>query len=409
MDTTPKFPEISDEELLTKVQEQTFKFFWDFGHPVSGLTRERNTSGETVASGGSGFGMMAIVTGIERGFITRAEGIDRLKTMVEFLGNADRFHGAWSHWLNGTTGKVIPFSTRDNGGDLVETSYVIMGMLTVRQYLNDAEPNELDLTQKINQLVGEVEWDWYTQGETSLTWHWSPNYNFEMNLKIRGWNEALITYALAAASETHGISKQVYDGGWKNSSHFINGKKFYDITLPLGTDYGGPLFFEHYSFLGIDPQNLRDDQVNYWEQAVNHTLINRAHCIVNPRGYVGYGENCWGLTASDGNTGYSAHSPTNDRGVITPSAALSSFPFTPTESMDVIKHLYYGLGDRIWGPYGFYDAFNVTEEWYASSNIAVDQGPIMIMIENHRTGLVWDLFMSCPEVQQALSDLGFTY
>jgi hypothetical protein len=198
--------------------------------------------GETVASGGSGFGMMTIVTGIVRGFITRAEGIERLKKMIDFLGNADRFHGAWSHWLNGTTGKVVPFSTRDNGGDLVETSYVVMGMLTVRQYLNEAEPDELDLKHKINQLVGEVEWDWYTQGENSLTWHWSPEYNFEMNLKIRGWNEALITYVMAAAPGAHSISKEVYDNGWKNSSHFINGKKFYDITLPLGTDYGGPLF-----------------------------------------------------------------------------------------------------------------------------------------------------------------------
>lgn len=409
LDTTPKFPEISDEELLTKVQMETFKFFWDFGHPVSGLTRERNTSGETVASGGSGFGMMTIVTGIERGFITRAEGIERLKKMIDFLGNADRFHGAWSHWLNGTTGKVVPFSTRDNGGDLVETSYVVMGMLTVRQYLNEAEPDELDLKHKINQLVGEVEWDWYTQGENSLTWHWSPEYNFEMNLKIRGWNEALITYVMAAAPGAHSISKEVYDNGWKNSSHFINGKKFYDITLPLGTDYGGPLFFEQYSFLGIDPQNLKEGAINYWEQAVNHTLINRAHCVVNPRNYVGYSANCWGLTASDGNNGYSAHSPTNDLGVITPTAALSSFPFTPQESMDAMRHFYYMLGDRLWGPYGFYDAFNVTEEWYASSNIAIDQGPIIIMIENHRTGLLWDLFMSCPEVQQSLSDLGFTY
>jgi hypothetical protein len=409
LDTTPKFPEISDEELLTKVQMETFKFFWDFGHPVSGLTRERNTSGETVASGGSGFGMMTIVTGIERGFITRAEGIERLKKMIDFLGNADRFHGAWSHWLNGTTGKVVPFSTRDNGGDLVETSYVVMGMLTVRQYLNEAEPDELDLKHKINQLVGEVEWDWYTQGENSLTWHWSPEYNFEMNLKIRGWNEALITYVMAAAPGAHSISKEVYDNGWKNSSHFINGKKFYDITLPLGTDYGGPLFFEQYSFLGIDPQNLKEGAINYWEQAVNHTLINRAHCVVNPRNYVGYSANCWGLTASDGNNGYSAHSPTNDLGVITPTAALSSFPFTPQESMDAMRHFYYMLGDRLWGPYGFYDAFNVTEEWYASSNIAIDQGPIIIMIENHRTGLLWDLFMSCPEVQQSLNDLGFTY
>ncbi len=409
LDTTPKFSEISDEDLLTKVQEYTFKYFWDFGHPVSGLARERDTSGETVTSGGSGFGMMAILVGIERGFITREAGISRLKTMVEFLEQADRFHGAWSHWLNGTTGKVIPFSTKDNGGDLVETAYAVMGMLTVRQYLDEGDAAESDLIDKINSMVDDVEWDWYTQGENSLTWHWSPDYNWDMNLKIRGWNEALITYVLAAASGTHGISTDVYDGGWKNSDHFLNGEAFYGITLPLGEDYGGPLFFEHYSFLGIDPRDLQDSQVNYWEQVVNHTLINRQYCILNPKDYVGYAENCWGLTASDNNNGYSAHSPTNDLGVITPSAAISSYPFTPEQSMDAIRHFYYMLGDRLWGPYGFYDAFNVTEEWYASSNIAIDQGPIIIMIENQRTGLLWSLFMSCPEVQQALDDLGFTY
>jgi hypothetical protein len=409
LDTTSKFPEISDEDLLTKVQEQTFRYFWDFGHPVSGLSRERDTSGETIASGGSGFGVMAIIVGIERGFITRSEGIARLKTMIEFLEQSERFHGAWPHWLHGTTGEVIPFSTKDDGGDLVETSYVVMGMLALRQYLNDVDATEAAMIDTINDLVDGVEWDWFTQGENSLTWHWSPNYGWDMNLKIRGWNEALITYVLAAASTTHGISGEVYDEGWKNSNHFLNGDKFYDITLPLGSDFGGPMFFEHYSFLGIDPRNLQDGEVNYWQQAVNHTLINRQHCIVNPKGYVGYDENCWGLTASDGNNGYSAHSPTNDLGVITPSAALSSYPFTPRESMDAIRHFYYMLGDRLWGPYGFYDAFNVTEGWYASSNIAIDQGPIIIMIENHRSGLLWDLFMSCPEVQQALDKLGFTY
>lgn len=409
LDETPKFPIISDEELLTKVQEQTFKYFWDFGHPVSGLTRERDTAGETIASGGSGFGIMAIIVGIERGFITRAEGITRLKTMVEFLEQSDRFHGAWPHWLNGTSGKVIPFSAKDDGGDLVETSYVIMGLLTLRQYLDVGNAIEGELVDKINTMVAGVEWNWYARGENVLTWHWSPNFGWDMNLKIRGWNEALITYVLAAASGTHGISTQVYEGGWKNSNHYENGKNFYNIKLPLGEDYGGPLFFEHYSFLGIDPRNLADAQVNYLEQAVNHTLINRQHCIVNPQGYIGYSADCWGLTASDGNGGYSAHSPTNDRGVITPTAALSSFPFTPEESMDAIKYFYYMLGDRLWGPYGFYDAFNITEGWYATSNIAIDQGPIIIMIENHRSGLLWNLFMSCPEVQIALDKLGFTY
>jgi len=409
LDTTPKFPEIPDEELLTKVQEYAFKYFWDFGHPVSGLSRERNTSGETVASGGSGFGLMAIIVGIERGFISRAEGVARLKTMIGFLEQADRFHGAWSHWLNGTSGKAIPFSAKDDGGDLVETSYAAMGMLTVRQYLDANDVEEAALIDQINDIEDGIEWDWYTQGENALYWHWSPNYNFEMNMKIRGWNEALITYIMAAASETHGISTEVYENGWKNSDRFLNGREFYGIKLPLGRDYGGPLFFEQYTYLGIDPRNLADAQVDYWEQAVNHTLINREHCIVNPKNFVGYSQYCWGLTASDGNEGYSAHSPTNDRGVITPTAALSSFPFTPQESMDALKHFYYMLGDRTWGPYGFYDAFNITAEWYANSNIAIDQGPILLMIENHRTGLLWDLFMSSPEVKQALDKLGFTY
>ncbi|NJN28270.1 MAG: hypothetical protein HC819_21030 [Cyclobacteriaceae bacterium] len=407
IDPTPKFPLLSDDELLTKTQQQTFKYFWDFGHPVSGLARERDTSGETVATGGSGFGIMAIMVGIERGFITREEGLTRLRTMIDFLSNADRFHGAWPHWINGSTGKVIPFSTKDNGGDLVETSYVVMGLLTLRPYLHVTE--DAVLIDKIDALVDGVEWDWYTRGENVLTWHWSPEYGWDMNLKIRGWNEALITYVLARASKSHQISGEVYQQGWKNSDHFLNGKTFYDITLPLGIDYGGPLFFEHYSFLGIDPRNLKDDRINYWQQAVNHTLINRAYCVANPKKYIAYSGQCWGLTASDGHNGYSAHSPTNDRGVISPTAALSSFPYTPEASMDALRFFYDTMGDRLWGPYGFYDAFNVTEGWYATSNIAIDQGPIMVMIENHRTGLLWDLFMSNPEIQQSLTDLGFTF
>ncbi len=409
LDSTNKFPEISDEELLTLIQEQTFKYFWDFAHPTSGLTRERNTSVSTVTSGGSGFGLMAILVGIERGFITHTEGISRLSTMIDFLASAERFHGAWSHWLNGETGEAIPFSSDDDGGDLVETAYTAMGLVTVRQYLDSGDSEENELIGKINNLLDEIEWTWYTQDENSLTWHWSPNYDFEKNMKIRGWDEALITYVMAASSTDYSITKEVYDEGWAGGSSMVNGNQFYDIILPLGQDYGGPMFFEHYSFTGLDPRNLVDRYANYWEQTVNHTLINRAYCVDNPINYIGYSEYCWGLTASDGNNGYSAHAPGNDRGVITPSAAVSSLPYTPDESMDVIRHFYYTLGDRLWGEYGFYDAFNVTENWYASSYIAIDQGPIILMIENYRTGLLWDLFMSAPEIQGALTKLGFTF
>lgn len=408
-DDTPKFPVVSNDELLTLVQRQTFRYFWDFGHPVSGMARERNTSPETVTTGGTGFGLQAILTGIERGFITRSEGVTRLKKIIDFLETADRFHGVWPHWLNGTTGKVQPFSQKDDGGDLVETSFLAAGMLTVRQYLNPSNFQEKAIIDKINALVNGIEWDWYTKGgENVLYWHWSPNYGWEMNHKIQGYNECLITYVLAASSTTHPIDPKVYHEGWARNGQIVNGKTFYGIKQPLGYDKGGPLFFAHYSFMGLDPRGLKDQYADYWEQNVAHTLINRAHCIENPNQYAGYGSDGWGLTASDGNAGYSAHSPTNDKGVITPTAALSSFPYTPEESMEALHFFYYTLGDKLWGEYGFKDAFNPTENWTASSFLAIDQGPIVVMIENHRTGLLWNHFMGSTEVQNGLKKLGFT-
>lgn len=409
-DPNPKLPILSDTDLLTEIQRKTFKYFWDFGHPVSGLASERNSSGENVTSGGSGFGLMAMLVGMERGFISRTEGVARLKKIVDFLSTADRFHGAWSHWLNGTTGKVQPFSADDNGGDLVETSYLIAGLLTVRQYLNLSNAEEKYIIEKINTLWQSIEWDWYTQGgQKVLYWHWSPNYFWKKNLQIKGYNEALITYLMAASSSTHSIAADVYHEGWASNGNIINKQDYYGLNLMVGPKYGGPLFFTHYSFLGLNPNGLTDKYANYWIQNVNHTLINRAYCIDNPKGYAGYSASCWGLTASDGNLSYSAHSPTNDRGVITPTAAISSIPYAPAESMAAIKFFYYSMGDRLWGEYGFYDSFNLSEGWTAKSYLAIDQGPIIVMIENYRSGLLWKLFMSCPEIQAGLKKLDFTF
>ncbi|MCF8336306.1 MAG: beta-glucosidase [Bacteroidales bacterium] len=410
LDSTDKFPRLTEEELLTKIQQQTFKYFWEHAHPESGLIRERVSSDKTVTSGGSGFGLMAIPVGIERGFITREEGIHRLTKILSFLEyKADRFHGAWPHWLNGSTGEVIPFSDKDNGGDLVETAYMAQGLLTVREYLNPSDPVEDTLITKINRLWEDIEWDWYTQGEDVLYWHWSPNYGFEMDMPVRGYNETLITYVMAASSPTHSIDASVYHEGFAQEGAMQNGSKYYGYTLPLGPDYGGPLFFAHYSYLGLDPRNLEGQYANYWIQNTRHAQINHAYCKDNPKNWVGYSDMSWGLTASDNHEGYSAHSPTNDLGVITPTAAVSSIPYTPEKSMKAIKHFYYHLGDRLWGPYGFHDAFNVTENWWADSYLAIDQGPIILMIENYRSGLLWDLFMSAPEVQNGLDKLGFIY
>lgn len=413
LDSSNKFPLISDNALLDKVQQETFKYFWDYGHPVSGLARERSNSGpETVTSGGSGFGVMCIVAGIDRGFITRAQGLSRMQTIVGFLKNtAQKFHGAFPHWLNGSTGVVIPFSANDNGADLVETSYLMMGLLTARQYFNGADATETTLRADINSIYNGVEWSWFRKsGEQQLYWHWSPTVNWTMNMPIRGWNECLITYVMAASSTTFGIPSTVYNQGWTQNggTGFVNGSSYLGHTLPLGPAYGGPLFFSHYSFLGINPNGLTDTYANYFTQVKNHTLINYTYCVNNPLARYGYSNSCWGLTASDIPGGYSASSPTNDLGVISPTAALSSFPYTPTESMRALKFFYYTLGDKLWGQYGFKDAFSLKDIWFADSYLAIDQGPIMVMIENYRSGLLWNLFTSCPEVKNGMRTvLGF--
>lgn len=403
---------LSDSALLDLVQHQTFRYFWDFAHPVSGMARERSNTDaaygpETVTTGGTGFGIMSVIVATERGWITRDTAARFMLKMVNFLLKANCYHGAFSHWIDGATGKTIPFSRKDDGGDLVETSYLLQGLLCARQYFNQDNPVEKQFRNKLQWLWTGMEWNWYTRDQEMLYWHWSPNNGWAMNMPIRGFNECLIVYILAASADQYPVTPSVYHRGWVESNSFRNGKQFYGYYLPLGTDYGGPLFFSQYSFLGLDPRGLKDRYADYWEQNKNHTLINRAYCIDNPKKFKGYGDNCWGLTASDTYNGYNAFSPDNDNGTITPAAALSAFPYTPEYSMRALKHFYFDLGDKIWGEYGFTDAFNETQNWYAKSYLAIDEGPIVVMIENYRTGLLWKLFMSCPEIQNGLKKLDF--
>jgi hypothetical protein len=413
IDSTDKFTPISDSALLDLVQKQTFKYFWDFGHPVSGLSRERNSSGDVVTSGGSGFGIMSILVAINRGFISRTDGLNRLTTITNFLSTkCQRWHGAFSHWINGATGATVAFGN-NNGADIVETSYLLEGLLCARQFFNTSDAAEKTLRDSINSIWNAVDWNWFTQNGTqkSIYWQYNPSYTATSDvwsIAVKGWNEALITYVLAASSPTHSITKDVYDIGWAQSGAFKNGKVYYGITLPLGENLGGPLFFAHYSFLGIDPNGLADAYANYLTQNVAHSKINYNYCVSNPNANNGYSSLCWGLTASDISGGYTASSPTNDVGVIAPTAAISSMPYTPAESMAALKFFYYKLGDKIWKDYGFADAFNLNTLWYADSFLAIDQGPIICMIENYRSKLLWNLFMSCPEIKTGMTNLGFT-
>jgi hypothetical protein len=402
---------MTDEELLTMVQRHSFRYFWEFAHPISGMARERNTSGDVVTTGGTGFGISAIVVAVERGFITRTEGVNHLLKMVGFLALADRFHGIFPHWMDGKTGKVIPFSTYDNGGDLVETSFLFQGLLTAKQYFNGNSAEETRLRVVIQQLWETAEWDWYRQnGQNVLYWHWSPNYAWRMNFALRGYYEALITYILAAASPTKPVPASVYHQGWAGSPNYVNNQTYYGYKLAVGPLAGGPLFFAHYSFLGFDPRGKKDAYANYFIHNQNQSLINWTFCKENPKQWKGYSGDSWGLTASDDPDGYAAHEPfgSADNGTISPTAALSSMPYTPAQSIAALKYFYRKEGANLWGTMGFYDAFNPTRNWYANSYLAIDQGPIICMIENYRTGLLWKNFMQNPEIQPALTALGFT-
>ncbi|MFD0835305.1 glucoamylase family protein [Mariniflexile aquimaris] len=410
----------TDDELLNLIQKQTIDYFWDGAEPNSGLARERlhmddiypTSPKNTVTTGGSGFGLMAILVGIERGFIDKDEAFARFEKIVDFLDNADRFHGAWPHWLNGETGKTVPFSKKDNGGDLVETAFLVQGLLTVSEYYKNGDEQEQALVAKINKLWKEVEWDWYTKnGEDVLYWHWSPEFGWDMNFPVGGYNECLIMYVLAAASPTHPIKPSVYHKGWARNGKIVSTEKYYDEDLVLNyyehdESLVGPLFWAHYSYLGLNPNGLSDQYADYWKLVQNQAKIHYKYAIDNPKNYKGYGDSLWGLTSSYSIKGYKGHRPDNDLGVISPTAALSSFPYTPKESMQMLKKMYKDH-DSLIGKYGPYDAFSLQDNWFLPRYLAIDQGPIPVMIENYRSGLLWNLFMQNEDINNGLSKLGF--
>lgn len=421
---------LNDDELLTMLQEACFRYYWEGAHPVAGMTLESIPGDDRiVATGASGFGIMALLVGLDRGFITREQGLERLTKIVTFLEKAPRYHGVWSHFMDGNSGKTLAvFGRFDDGGDLVETAFLMEGLLSARQYFNGPGEHEKDLFHRISHLWETVEWDWYRRSPQSdaLYWHWSPEWSWHINHRLTGYNEAMIVYLLAIASPTHAVPAELYYSGWANQGEagakyrqgwsathegdrYVNGHSYYGIKLDVGVGTGGPLFFTHYSYMGFDPRGIHDRFTDYFNDNQAIAKINLAYCMQNPGHYKGYGANFWGLTASDGADGYMPHEPTPrmDDGTMTFTGALSSFPYTPQASMDALKHIYRDLGDRAWGEYGPRDAINLSEDWVSPIFMGLNQAPITVMIENYRTGLIWKLFMSNPEIHPMLDRIGF--
>mgnify|MGYP001605212392 FL=1 len=419
--------ELNDDELLSMVQEGCFRYYWECAHPTAGLAPEVIPGDPNLlATGGSGFGVMALLVGTERQFVTRDEGAGRMLKIVRFLAKADRFHGVWPHFLNGDTGKVIPFFGKyDNGGDLVETAFMMQGLLAARQYFSHDNATEREIRDTITRLWREVEWDWYRKTPDSdvLYWHWSPDAGWHVSHPLIGWNETFIVYLLAIASPTHAVPASLYHTGWagtlergvnyrrgwsrtKVGDHYVNGHTFYGVKLDVGEGTGAEPFFTHFSFMGFDPRGIRDQYTNYFENNRAIDLINYRYCVDNPMKFAGYGPDCWGLSAGI-NGGGGRAAPRDDNGTINIMASLASFPYTPAESLAALKHFYRDLGPKVWGIYGFHDGFNQTQNWFEEVYMALNQAPIVVMIENHRSGLVWKNFMANPEIQPALDAIGF--
>ncbi len=422
--------ELSDDELLTMLQEECFRYYWEGSHPVAGAALENIPGDERiVATGASGFGVMALIVGVDRGFITRQQGMERMSKILDFLEKAPRYHGAWSHFLNGYTAQsMLVFGLYDNGGDLVETAFLMEGLLAARQYFKGESKPEQSIYQRITKLWESVEWDWYRRSSTNdaLLWHWSPQWSWFIDHRVTGFNETMIAYLLAIASPTHAVPASLYYTGWAGQSQaavayrsgwsgstagdrYINGHSYFGIKLDVGVGSGGPLFFTQYSFMGFDPKGIHDRYTDYFNNNRDLALIDQAYCESNPGHYQGYGANDWGLTSSDDQLGYSVHAPdiSTDNGTITPTGALASFPYTPEASMAALKFFYRELGDRLWGVYGPHDAFNLTRNWFSPVYMGLDQAPIVVMVENYRTGLVWKMFMANPEIQPMLDKIGF--
>ncbi len=409
---TPDTAYLQDREALEALQRDAFRYMWEYAEPNSGMPYEANFDWETrpVAVGGAGFGIAAIVTATDRGWITRAQGIQRLLKITRFLRDQSprhSLHGAFPHWLNGATGQTIHFAKDDDGADIVETSLLMQGLLIARAYFN-GPGIERELRDIITDLWEGVDWNWFTNGEErGIYWHWSPTRGVS-GLRILGFNECLITYVLAIASPTHPITRKSYNY-WTSGSAY-KPKTAYGYKIEAALPNIGPLFLTHYSFIGLDPRRMADAFVphGYFVRNVSQVLSNRAYCLENAPEKNRYSEEYWGLTASQVKGGYAVSEPANDTGTVAPTGALSSMPYTPHYSLQFLTGLRGKLRDKVWGPFGPYDAFNLRDNWFSDLYLAIDQLPIVCMVENYRSGLLWSLLMTDPDIRAGLRKAGIS-
>lgn len=399
---------LNRDGLLTEMQRAGFDYFYLFGHPISGLARaSARRDPDVCAIGASGMGFFNLGVGVERGFITRHEGADQALKELTFLSEkAERFHGAFPHFINGRTGKVIPFTKYDDGADLVETGFLMEGVLFAREYFSSPDPEEVEIRKLADDLWRDVEWDWFvdkTGPIPALIWHWSPHYGWKQNLHIIGFNECQIIYVLALASPTHPIAPRCYWDGWESGDYGLEHTEF-GIHLDLGSRpvTGPPLFVTHFSYLGLDPHQIWFRGRTYFDQFKDFCRVQVRYAESRSNVYKGYGP-LWGITSSAGPDGYKPFAPgIRDTGTLAPTAAIASMPYVPDASIACLLEMYQNYGSELWGPFGFYDSFNLSRNWVSKTYLCIDEGPIAPMIENYRSGMCWKVFMKSKEIPPVL-------
>lgn len=420
-----------DEAMLDSIQKKTFLFFMGEHHPEWGIVRDRTASWAPASIASTGFGISSFAIGVERGWITRDEAAQITLNMMNFFVNslqgpdalATGYKGFYYHFLRMDTG------LREWRCELssVDTGLLMMGILFARNYYDRDNETENQIRSQGSLMLGNIEWDFMMMPDSGnyarqISMGWHP----ESGLHKMGWsgyNEALFLYILAAGTGLEN-AKESYRSWLSSYKWQTPYEGLSHVAFP-------PLFGHQFShcfidFRGLADEYMRDKGIDYFENSRRATRVQRQYAIDNPHGWVGYDSLCWGVTASDGPgdkynfgerefLGYAGRGTSGpeynyfDDGTIAPYGPLSSLPFAPEIVIPTIRSINEKMGDKIWGRYGYYDSFNLTAGWVNDDFIGIDQGPMLIMIENFRTGLVWNYVMNDPVIQKGLQTLGFSY
>ncbi len=383
--------QMEDTALAAAVARETFDYFWLEANPQNGLIKDRSAPNSVASIAAVGFGLAAIPVGIDRGWITADEGYERVRrTLLSFLeGSVEGAHGFFFHFVDMETGARVWSSELSS----IDTTLLVAGALVAGQHFEGTEVQAL-----ASRLYENVEWDWMLNGGRFLRMGWKPESGF-LDTSWDHFDESLILYVLAIGSPTHPISAEAWDN-WRRPINRADGS----VYLP-----GEPLFVYQYPQAFLKLRGLEDAYANYWNNTARACERNRQFSVRHSNRYLSYQHGVWGLSASDGPSGYRAYGAAdgNHDGTIAPYASAACLPFTPEIAFDGMRALLREYGSRVWREYGFVSAINADKDWYSREHIGIDQGDILLMIANWQDGFVWDLFMANPHVQEALDLMGF--